>query len=168
MSNKISAIKIDDKITHIPLIKAELIEKELYYRRKPLRGEYTSPGAIKTGTKISGTISFRLTNDTAPLLIYIITGKELYYRHVPETRNLFQRTLTRDHENPLVFSLIEITSENCYETANLIATGFTIIQTENSPLRLEIEVDSEEEKTEIIMPEIEKHESSNFSTCRNP
>jgi hypothetical protein len=70
--------------------------------------------------------------------------------------------LIPDYENPPEFSLIEITDGKAYETPNLKSTGFTINQENDSPLKLEISLETISKKTEIIKPEIEIPESTKF------
>lgn len=168
MSQTVTAIKIDEQIIPIHLIETDLTEKDIYNRRKPLQGENTSRGVIKTNKITTGTISCRLSNITAPILLYLITGKETNFSHVPETKTLFQRTLIPDYKHPPEFSLIEITDGTCHETPAFKATGFTIIQEETSPLKLEIQIESSNQKAETIKPEITQPESTHFFYLPEP
>ncbi|MDC7225211.1 MAG: hypothetical protein PQJ61_00440 [Spirochaetales bacterium] len=162
MSGFSYAIRLNEQINPIHVIEANLIKKEIYNRRKPLRGEHTSRGVIVSGSKTTGTISCRLTNSTTPPLLYLITGREIASGHVPETRGLYWRKLEIEYDNPPKFSLIEITESVSFEYPELTVKGFSITQNLDSPLKLSMKVETEKPKTEVILLELLKKSTESF------
>ncbi|MBI9103758.1 MAG: hypothetical protein JEY99_15185 [Spirochaetales bacterium] len=157
-----TALETEQGLIPLSIIENTLRMTETCYKRKPLTGENSSPGVIITDRKQTGEITTRLTNESAPHLLYLITGKMTDEHHIPETRTLYQQTLEIDLDKIPTFSILEQEESKYYRTEDLTVEKFTLTQEDDRPLKLILKVAAPNERTEIPKEEIPEQKTPRY------
>ncbi|MBF9018750.1 MULTISPECIES: hypothetical protein [unclassified Oceanispirochaeta] len=107
------------------------IRESLQFREKikvlrPTGNSLLSPGVIKLGHEITGTITFRLNRDTLPSLLFLITGLVSASDHLGQSHGLFFHDLESSPRAAKPLSLIQKIGESLYILEDLELLEFKL------------------------------------------
>ena len=108
---------------------------------KPLGTSRLSPGVIRLGSEIVGSVTLRLNRSILPDLLSLITGSLTSSAPVPQTEGLFFHDLeTRDGEEP-VLSLLRSFDESVSLLEDLSLGGFCLRGRRTEPVLLKLDLE---------------------------